>query len=88
MANLLDDIQIRAKVRGVTVADFTVLPPSEGPAPFDTYAYQMAVIGRYHQVGVVPDRRRLAAADHGVERREACAPRTSPRPRRSATPRR
>ncbi|MBK6494729.1 MAG: type 4a pilus biogenesis protein PilO [Gemmatimonadetes bacterium] len=51
VANLLDDIQIRAKVRGVNVADFTVLPTSEGPAPFDTYAYQMAVIGRYHQVG-------------------------------------
>lgn len=51
VANLLDDIQIRAKVRGVTVADFTVLPTSEGPAPFDTYAYSMAVIGRYHQVG-------------------------------------
>lgn len=51
VANLLDDIQIRAKVRGVTVADFSVLTPVEGPAPFDTYSYSMAVIGRYHQVG-------------------------------------
>ena len=51
VANLLDDIQIRAKVRGVTVADFSVLTPIEGPAPFDTYSYSMAVIGRYHQVG-------------------------------------
>lgn len=51
VANLLDDIQIRAKVRGVTVADFAVLTPVEGPAPFDTYSYSMAVIGRYHQVG-------------------------------------
>lgn len=51
VANLLDDIQIRAKVRGVTVADFTVLSPVVGPAPFDTYSYSMAVIGRYHQVG-------------------------------------
>lgn len=51
VANLLDDIQIRAKVRGVTVADFAVLTPIEGPAPFDTYSYSMAVIGRYHQVG-------------------------------------
>lgn len=51
VANLLDDIQIRAKVRGVTVADFTVLAPVVGPAPFDTYSYSMAVVGRYHQVG-------------------------------------
>jgi Tfp pilus assembly protein PilO len=51
VANLLDDIQIRAKVRGVTVADFTVLSPVEGPVPFDTYSYSMSVIGRYHQVG-------------------------------------
>ncbi len=51
VANLLDDIQIRAKVRGVTVSDFTVMSPVEGPVPFDTYAYSMSVIGRYHQVG-------------------------------------
>ncbi len=51
VANLLDDIQVRAKVRSVTVAEFAVLAPIEGPVPFDTYAYQMAVIGRYHQIG-------------------------------------
>lgn len=51
VANLLDDIQIRAKVRNVTVAEFSVLAPVEGPIPFDTYSYQMAVIGRYHQIG-------------------------------------
>lgn len=51
VANLLDDIQIRAKVRNVTVAEFSVLPAVEGPVPFDTYSYHMAVIGRYHQIG-------------------------------------
>jgi Tfp pilus assembly protein PilO len=51
VANLLDDIQIRAKVRNVSVSEFSVLTPVEGPVPFDTYSYQMAVIGRYHQVG-------------------------------------
>lgn len=51
VANLIDDIQIRAKVRGLTVSAFTPEPPVPGPAPFDTYTYKLSVIGRYHQVG-------------------------------------
>lgn len=51
VADLLDDIQIRAKVRGVRFANFDPVAPVAGPPPFDTYGYQLAVIGRYHQVG-------------------------------------
>lgn len=51
VADLLDDIQIRAKVRGVRFANFDPKAPVAGPAPFDTYGYQLAVIGKYHQVG-------------------------------------
>ncbi len=51
VADLLDDIQIRAKVRGVRFAAFDPNTPIAGPTPFDTYGYQLAVIGRYHQVG-------------------------------------
>jgi Tfp pilus assembly protein PilO len=49
--NLLDDIQIRAKVRGVTFSGFTPAAPEPGPAPYDTYSYQLSVIGHYHRVG-------------------------------------
>ncbi|MEP6590938.1 MAG: type 4a pilus biogenesis protein PilO [Gemmatimonadota bacterium] len=49
--NLLDDIQIRAKVRGVTFSGFSPVAPEAGPAPYDTYSYNLAVIGHYHQVG-------------------------------------
>lgn len=49
--NLLDDIQIRAKVRGVTFSGFSPVAPQAGPAPYDTYSYNLAVIGHYHQVG-------------------------------------
>jgi len=49
--NLLDDIQIRAKARGVTFSGFTPSAPEAGPAPYDTYSYQLSVIGHYHQVG-------------------------------------
>ena len=49
--NLLDDIQIRAKARGVTFAGFAPVPPEPGPAPYDTYSYKLSVIGHYHQVG-------------------------------------
>lgn len=51
VADLLDDIQIRAKVRGVRFANFDPVAPVAGPAPFDTYGYQLGVIGKYHQVG-------------------------------------
>ncbi|MEO5799786.1 MAG: type 4a pilus biogenesis protein PilO [Gemmatimonadales bacterium] len=49
--NLLDDIQIRAKVRGVTFSGFAPVAPEPGPAPYDTYTYKLSVIGHYHQVG-------------------------------------
>lgn len=49
--NLLDDITSRAKIRGVTLAGFVPQPVVEGPEPFDTYGYEISVIGRYDQVG-------------------------------------
>lgn len=49
--NLLDDITSRAKIRGVTLAGFAPQPVVEGPTPFDTYSYDMSVIGRYDQIG-------------------------------------
>lgn len=73
--NLLDDISTRAKVRGVTLASVVPQPVEAGPAPFDTYRYDMAVIGRYDQIGqfladvaglrriIVPQDVKLTAAD-------------------------
>lgn len=49
--NLLDAISTRAKVRGVNLAQFVPLPPQPGPAPYDTYQYNMSVIGHYDEVG-------------------------------------
>ena len=51
VANLMDEISTRAKIRGVQVANFQPLPPEPGPAPFQTYKYQYSVIGRYDQLG-------------------------------------
>jgi len=51
VANLMDEISTRAKIRGVQVATFQPLPPEPGPSPFETYKYQYAVIGRYDQLG-------------------------------------
>ncbi len=51
VANLIDDINIRAKVRGLQVSSFVPATPVVGPEPFDTHQYQFAVIGRYNQVG-------------------------------------
>jgi Tfp pilus assembly protein PilO len=51
VANLMDEISTRAKIRGVLVAQFQPLPPEPGPAPFQTYKYQYAVIGRFDQLG-------------------------------------
>jgi Tfp pilus assembly protein PilO len=51
VANLMDEISTRAKIRGVLVAQFQPLPPEAGPAPFQTYRYQYSVIGRYDQLG-------------------------------------
>ena len=49
--NLLDDISTRSKIRGVTLSQVIPQPVEAGPTPFDTYAYQMSVIGRYDQIG-------------------------------------
>lgn len=51
VANLIDDVNRRARVRGLHVAAFDPLPPVVGPEPFDTHQYNFAVIGRYNQVG-------------------------------------
>jgi Tfp pilus assembly protein PilO len=51
VANLMDEISTRAKIRGVQVAQFQPLPPEAGPAPFQTYKYQYSVIGRFDQLG-------------------------------------
>ncbi|HEX9755622.1 MAG TPA: type 4a pilus biogenesis protein PilO [Gemmatimonadales bacterium] len=73
--DLLDDISSRAKVRGVNLAAVIPQPVEEGPHPFDTYAYEMSVIGRYDQIGtflsdvaglrriIVPTEVTLTAAD-------------------------
>lgn len=72
--DLIDAINTRAKIRGVQMASFTPDPVVPGPAPYDTYGYFVAVIGRYDQVGsfltdiaslrriIVPQDLRLAAA--------------------------
>jgi type IV pilus assembly protein PilO len=49
--NLLDDISTRSKIRGVTLSQVVPLPVESGPAPFDTYKYNMSVIGKYDQIG-------------------------------------
>jgi type IV pilus assembly protein PilO len=49
--NLLDDISTRGKIRGVTLSQVIPQPVEPGPVPFDTYKYNMSVIGRYDQIG-------------------------------------
>ncbi len=49
--DLLDDITSRAKIRGVNLSSVVPQPVLEGPEPFNTYEYGMAVIGRYDQIG-------------------------------------
>lgn len=49
--NLLDDISSRSKIRGVVLSQVVPLPVEAGPAPFDTYKYNMSVIGHYDQIG-------------------------------------
>jgi type IV pilus assembly protein PilO len=73
--NLLDDISTRGKIRGITLAQVVPLPGEPGPAPFDTYRYNLSVIGRYDQIGewladvaslqriIVPQDIQLAAAN-------------------------
>jgi type IV pilus assembly protein PilO len=73
--NLLDDISTRGKIRGITLAQVVPLPVEPGPVPFDTYRYNLSVIGRYDQIGewladvaslqriIVPQDVQLAAAN-------------------------
>jgi type IV pilus assembly protein PilO len=49
--DLIDAISTRGKLRGVAFAAFTPQPIVDGPAPYETHSYQIAVIGRYDQVG-------------------------------------
>ncbi len=49
--DLIDAITTRGKIRGVTLAELVPEPVEAGPAPYDTYSYRLAVIGRYDQVG-------------------------------------
>jgi type IV pilus assembly protein PilO len=49
--NLLDDISTRSKIRGVTLSSVVPQPVEAGPVPFDTYKYNMSVIGKYDQIG-------------------------------------
>jgi type IV pilus assembly protein PilO len=49
--NLLDDISTRSKIRGVMLSQVVPLPVESGPVPFDTYKYNMSVIGHYDEIG-------------------------------------
>ena len=49
--NLLDDMSTRAKMRGVSLAQLMPQPVEGGPVPFDTYRYDISVIGKYDQIG-------------------------------------
>jgi type IV pilus assembly protein PilO len=49
--NLLDDISTRSKIRGVTLSQVVPQPVEPGPVPFNTYKYNMSVIGKYDQIG-------------------------------------
>ena len=49
--NLLDDISSRSKIRGVTLSQVVPLPVEAGPLPFNTYKYNMSVIGHYDHIG-------------------------------------
>ena len=49
--NLLDDISTRGKIRGVTLSQVVPQPVEPGPVPFNTYSYNMSVIGKYDAIG-------------------------------------
>jgi len=49
--NLLDAITTRARIRGVNLSQVSPLGLTSGPAPFDTQAYQLSVLGHYDQIG-------------------------------------
>ena len=48
----------------MTLSQVVPLPVEPGPAPFDTYKYNMSVIGHYDRDRPVPGRRGEPAADH------------------------
>ena len=48
--NMLDDVNMRSRVRGVRMTGFKPEAPLPGPAPFDTYGYDFVVVGHYDQV--------------------------------------
>jgi len=76
--NLLDDISTRSKIRGVTLSQVVPQPVEAGPTPFDTYRYNISVIGQYDQIGqfladvaslqriIVPYDLTIAAAQSGA----------------------
>jgi type IV pilus assembly protein PilO len=49
--NLLDDISTRSKIRGVTLSQVVPQAVEPGPLPFNTYSYNMSVIGKYDAIG-------------------------------------
>ncbi len=49
--NLLDAISTRAKIRGVNLSQVVPLPEQAGPAPFNTYTYNISVLGHYDEIG-------------------------------------
>ena len=76
--NLLDDMSTRAKMRGVSLAQLMPQPVEGGPVPFDTYRYDISVIGKYDQIGeflgdvaslqriIVPQNVQLAVANNAA----------------------
>ncbi len=51
VANLIDDVALRARVHGVTLSGFAPNPVEPGPAPFNTVSYQWTAVGRYNNIG-------------------------------------
>ena len=49
--NLLDAISTRAKIRGVNLSQVVPLAEQPGPAPFNTFTYNMSVLGHYDEIG-------------------------------------
>jgi type IV pilus assembly protein PilO len=49
--NLLDAISTRAKIRGVTLSQVVPLAEQAGPAPFNTFTYNLSVLGHYDEIG-------------------------------------
>jgi Tfp pilus assembly protein PilO len=49
--NLLDAISTRAKIRGVNLSQVVPLSEQPGPAPFNTFTYNMSVLGHYDEIG-------------------------------------